>query len=369
MIEKIRSLFSSRECLRIKYFPISFFALVMGLAGLTIATQKIESIFGFSEYGVGMWMTVIAAGVFIALMIVYLAKLVQYPGEVMREFNHPVKMNFFPTFSIGLLLLAIAMSGVEVADMSEGWRWLSWHYLWIVGTVIHTIFTLVILGKWVMRKEIAIEHINPAWFIPVVGNILIPISGTEIGRQMIEAGIGGGIGIWLVSQFFFGIGFFFWIFLSAIILYRLVFHAPLAEKIMPTMCILIAPPAVGFISFVKILSFFMPAPQLPSIFGVGLYGVGLFLTIFLLGNIFKFAKLKFYLSWWAYSFPVAAITIASSLMYSIFSTSGGDEVSLEISVLKWLTYGLWVLLCLIIAFLLVRTGVAISKKEICIEES
>lgn len=369
MIQNIRSLFDSRDCLRIKRFPISFFAVVMGLAGFAVATQKIEIIFGFQEYMIGQWITVLAAIVFVVLMICYLAKLIRYPEEVVREFNHPITMNFFPTFSIGLLLLAIAMSGIEVADMTAGWTWLSWHCLWIAGTVIHTIFTVVILGAWVMRKKFAIEHINPAWFIPIVGNIIIPISGTELGRQMMEAGINGGIGIWVVSQMFFGIGFFFWIFLSAIILYRLIFHAPLSEKIMPTVCILIAPPAVGFIAFTSILSFFAPIPQLPSIIGIGLYGIALFLTVFLLVNIFRFARLKFYLSWWAYSFSIAAIGIATSLMYSIFSNSGGPEVALEISVLKWLSYALWVIMTLIIAFLLVRTGMAISRKEICIEES
>lgn len=38
---------------------------------------------------------------------------------------------------------------------------------------------------------------------------------------------------------------------------------------------------------------------------------GLFLTLLLFTQIGRFARLQFALSWWAYSFPLAAITIAS----------------------------------------------------------
>ena len=43
------------------------------------------------------------------------------------------------------------------------------------------------------------------------------------------------------------------IILFSIILNRIIFHNPFAAKFMPTMFILIAPPAIGFISYIKLI--------------------------------------------------------------------------------------------------------------------
>ena len=44
--------------------------------------------------------------------------------------------------------------------------------LWSVGTVLHLGFTLYVLSAWLHQTHFEISHINPAWFIPIVGNIL-----------------------------------------------------------------------------------------------------------------------------------------------------------------------------------------------------
>ena len=82
-------------------------------------------------------------------------------------------------------------------------------------------------------------HSNPAWFIPIVGNLIVPIAG---------------VGIWdnTILIFYFSIGIFFWIILFAIILNRVIFHNPFAPKFMPTLFILIAPPSIGFLSYMKL---------------------------------------------------------------------------------------------------------------------
>lgn len=48
----------------------------------------------------------------------------------------------------------------------------------------------------------------PAWFIPVVGNIIVPLAGVRFAPAE-------------VSWFFFSIGLVFWIVLLAIVMYRL----------------------------------------------------------------------------------------------------------------------------------------------------
>jgi len=119
---------------------------------------------------------------------------------------------------------------------------------------------------------------------------------------------------------------------------------------MPTLFIFIAPPAVGFISWFNLVGGV-------DAFARVLYFVGLFFTLLLASQIRYFTRLKFFLSWWAYSFPIAAITIATLLM--------ARETGL--AVYTWLGAGLLGVLSLVIAMLVWRTVLAVTRKEICVE--
>jgi hypothetical protein len=134
--------------------------------------------------------------------------------------------------------------------------------LWLAGTALHLVFTFYVMDVWIHHDKFEVHHINPAWFIPVVGNVLVPIAGMELGYTEL-------------SWFFFSIGMLFWLVLFAIIFYRVLFHNPLPGKLMPTFFILIAPPAVGFIACIKLTG------DLDA-FGRVLYYSGLFLTLLLL---------------------------------------------------------------------------------------
>jgi len=51
-----------------------------------------------------------------------------------------------------------------------------------------------------------------------------------------------------LSWFFFSVGLIMWAVMFTIIMNRIIFHNPLPQKLMPTLFILIAPPAVALIS-------------------------------------------------------------------------------------------------------------------------
>jgi tellurite resistance protein len=300
----------------------------MGLTGFIIALQKLESILliknTFSTY-----VLYIVALIFICISFFYIAKMIFYFSSVREEINNPVRLNFFPTFSISMLLLSIAFLEVNM-DISK--------YLFIIAAPLHFIATIAILSLWVRQTKFEIHHFNPAWFIPIVGNILIPVSGAKYFSSDL-------------SWFFFSAGIIFWILLFTIFLYRIIFHQPIHEKLIPTLFILIAPPAIGFISYVKLNG---------SIdnFAKILYYLALFLLVFLISQFKIFYKIKFYLSWWAYSFPVASITIATSLFYK----------QTGLAFYKSIFFVLMGLLILFILLLLPYTVRAIIRREICVKE-
>jgi len=93
-----------------------------------------------------------------------------------------------------------------------------------------------------------------------------------------------------------------------ILFYRLLFHNPLPERLLPTLFILIAPPAVGFIAYVKLTGTVDPVARI-------LYYFALFVFVLMIPQLKMLSRIKYYLSWWAYTFPMAALTIATILMY------------------------------------------------------
>jgi tellurite resistance protein len=300
----------------------------MGLAGLSIAWHRAETTLVL-PLQVSHYLLVITAVVFLILFLLYSGKLFRYGAAVRAEFSHPIKLNFFPTISIGMILLSIATLHSQV-NLS--------FLLWSVGSTLHLAFTLYVLSVWIHHTHFEIHHINPAWFIPIVGNILIPIAGVRHASPEI-------------AWFFFSIGLLFWMVLMTIIIYRTIFHQPLPAKLLPTLFILIAPPAVGFISWLQLNGELDP-------FGRILYYTALFLTLMLLTQAGRFLRLQFFLSWWAYSFPMAAITIATLLMYQ----------HTQLAFFRGLSWVLLTLLSLIILTLVVKTLQAMRRKEICVEE-
>ncbi len=316
---------SASTAMRLQNFPVSFFSVIMGLTGFIIA---LRAVFEAEITSPLFWVVLpwIPTALFIVIAFIYAQKCIRCFPSVRAEFDHPVKLSFFPTVSISLILLSIAFLKVNV-ELS--------YYLCGFGALLHLIFTIVTLGKWVEQNHFKIEHINPSWFIPIVGNILVPISSSRHFHPD-------------VSWFFFSIGSIFWIQLATVLLYRKIFHTPIPERLSPTFFILIAPPALGFISYTSMVG------AVDGIARVFLF-FGLFTTIFVMYLARKFIKIRFYLSFWAYSFPLAAITVAVSKYHHLTQQLWA----------KWVAQGLFTLLTVLIIYLFIRTIVAIKKHEIC----
>ncbi len=315
---------------RLQYFSISFFAIILGLSGFSIALQKMEEIYNisFKASTISLYFTI---ALFTLFLVIKIKKIIKHPEHVKEEFNHPIKLNFFPTISISLILFSVAYFAID-KNISK--------YLLIIGLITHLFFTLKVMSIWTIKNNLEMKHINPAWFIPIVGNILVPVTGAALLPKDI-------------SWFFFTIGFLYWLILFVLIMNRIIFHKTLPEKLRPTLFILIAPPAIGFIAYVK-----MNGGEVDN-FARILYFTALFLTFNLFFQFKFFAQVKkFYLSWWAYSFPLSSITLASVMMYH---TS-------HLIIYKYFALVFFIILVLVIILLFVKTITAMKNRDLCVLE-
>lgn len=325
--------------LRLRNFHITFFAIVLGMAGFSLAVQKVGG-----QNGKGILpiletpataLVYLTLGLFVLVGIVYFAKVLKYPEAVKKEFSHPIKVNFFPLIAKVFLVLSVVY-----LDRDMGIS----YYLWVIGTILQFVASIVIISIWMRHTHFKIEHVTPGWFIPIVGSIIVPIAGVPHG--FVE-----------ISWFFFSVGLVFWMALFTIVLYRMMFYSPIPDRLLPTLFILFAPPAIGFIAYAK-LAGLMVHEAGPDAFARILYYFSLFMFILILFKVQILAKINFYLSWWAYSFPLAAKTLASVVMLHMT----GETLYRNIALFE---FGLLSLVILMLVFVTLK---AIVNAEICVED-
>ncbi|MCB2099406.1 MAG: SLAC1 anion channel family protein, partial [Rhodobacterales bacterium] len=263
------------------HVPVPLFAMTMGLAGLGLAWRAAAHVLAWPP-AVGEAILALAALVFLATAILYGLKALRHPGAVAAEFRHPVRVNFFPTISISMMLLSVA--AMPYAGLPA-------HVLGGVGAAAQFALAVVIFRRWIV-DNIEIHQSSPAWFIPIVGNIVAPLGAVPLG--LVEVG-------W----FFFSIGIVLWGVLFPIMVYRIVFHHQMPAKFLPTLFVLLAPPAIGFLALL-LLNGGVLDPLARVLFYVGLFLVAVLATMAPL-----FARVPFSLAWTAYTFPLAAMATAA----------------------------------------------------------
>lgn len=312
---------------KIQNFPVTSFSAVMGLTGLSIVfgkfyhLQLIPKIF----YDVSLFFVL---SLFLLFILMYSLKFVLFPEEVKGDFNHKIRTNFFSAISISLLLLSVAFYTYYPLLAIP---------IWWAGLILHTFLTFRTLRFWI-ENSFDIKQFNPAWFIPVVGNLLIPITGVDLLPS-------------IVSYFYFAVGLFFWIILFSLFLYRTIFHDHLPEKFIPTFFILLAPPAIGFVSYIRLTASW-------DNFSLLLLLLSYFFLILLATMYKKFFGLRYYISWWAFTFPLTAVTVASLVALQITQY-------IEFLIISWLMLGVTIIAILIVSAHTIKN---IVRGEICVKE-
>ena len=206
------------------YLPVGLFGSVMGLTGLSVAWRLAQV-----RYGAPGWVATAIAALavlaFVALLIGYGIKVVMARDAVQTEFRHPIAGNLFGTVPISLLLLPIVVApyGRLLAQA-----------LWIFGAAGMVTFAWFIVSRWMSDRQ-QVAHATPAWIIPVVGMLDVPLAPPSLGLPPIHG----------LMVFALAVGLFFAMPLFTLVFSRLVFEPPLPDALKPSLLILMAPFAVG----------------------------------------------------------------------------------------------------------------------------
>ena len=315
---------------RLQYFPVTLFSSVMGIGGLSLAWRRAAKVWALPSWPsqVLFW---VALAVFVLVAVLYAAKWARFPGAAWAEIQHPVRMTFVPTVTISVLILATA--GQDLLPTAA-------RIAWWLGAVGHLVLTVAVLTAWFSRADVIHSHVTPAWFIPIVGNVVTPLAAPTLGS--VEVG-------WLA----FGVGIVFWLGLLPLLLERVLLHdQPLPEKLLPTIAIFIAPPAVALLSWQSLTG------AVDDPVGRILFAAAMMFTVLLFAQAARLRAIPFALPYWAYSFPLAAASVAAIAMAKARGNLGYDVVGAVL-------LGVTTVVVLVVGALTLR---GVARHEICVPE-
>ncbi|WP_295950783.1 SLAC1 anion channel family protein [Rhodoferax sp.] len=279
---------SSPGATSIRNLPVNLFGSVMGLSGLALAWRLAHNSLGAPAW-VGEAIGAFAVGVFLLLAWAYLAKLVKHPGAVRAEFHHPVTGNFFGTIAISLLLLSVVVGPYSPSAAQA---------IWTMGVVVTFMLCYAVVSR-LLKGQVDASHTVPAWIVPCVATLDIPVTS----GQMPMAWVGE------VNLLAAAVGTVLALVLFVMIVSRLVHRDPLAPGMAPSLVILMAPFAVGFLAYSNIVGGI-------DRFAALLFYFALFMFAVVAPKVFR-PSVPFSAAWWAISFPMAAL-VNAALKYAEF---------------------------------------------------
>jgi C4-dicarboxylate transporter/malic acid transport protein len=191
-----------------------------------------------------------------------------------------------------------------------------------------------------VEKEIELKSVTPAWFIPPVGLIVIPMGGAALipsfsgtAREVAYA----------VNYFAWGAGFFLYLGLFAIVFFRFIRHEPMPCGMAPAVWINLGPIGAGTSTLYALVkaSEFLTVKEPFFAFGLILWGFGVWwLAMAIIMTLYYIRRLTlpYSLAWWAFIFPLGAYVGATHNVGTAFGVGVIDSFGF---VLYWLLLTIW----------------------------
>jgi len=316
----------------IKNFAPSWFASIMGTGILAISCMLFSNYLPFLK-NISVYLFWFNVFMFFLFLIFWVLRWFLYFENAKKDLFHPVISSFYPTIAVALLVIAggfiIIQHNIRLAEI-----------FWISGALLMIFFAFLIPFIMFTHENIKISHINPGWYIPPVGLIVIPIAGAFF--EPLSTGVYKEI-VTIINFLGYGAGFFLYIALLAIIIYRLILHSPLPGTISPTLWINLGPIGAGNIALINIVSktSFITVKEPFYIFALVFWGFGLWwlvMSIIMTLRYIKRAELNYSMSWWAFIFPLGAYTASTHL---ISKTIHLEIINILGFWIFWLLFFIW----------------------------
>jgi len=236
----------------VKHFGPEWGAAVMGTAAISITMQLSSEVarpFSWLLY-VGLGYYLFATLMFVAVLVPWTLRFFWYPEEVKKDLAHPVRGNFFPTIPISFILAGTGTNKLGPLLFGPTVSYYLGVIFFFIGAVGIFVFGFLLIRNLFLKKHVALEHANFAWFIPPVSHLIIPVLGV-CSMDVYWADTALAPVLFLISMVALGVGVFNFIFVGAAVWHRYTYIALPPGRLAPTIMIALAPTAIMVIFLMK----------------------------------------------------------------------------------------------------------------------
>jgi tellurite resistance protein len=261
--------------------PVSFFGIVLGVAGLGNAWRAAHSLWGAPTF-VGEGLLAVAGLIWSVLIVLYIRKWLFSRDEALVELKHVTLCCF-----VGLVGVSTMVIGGAVIPYSRPLAWV----LFVLGAVYTLGFAVWRMGLLSMGER-----------DPSTTTAILYLPG--VAGSFVMATVCGALGCPAWGQYAFGAGLFSWLAIESVLLHRLYTAKSLERALRPTLGIQLAPPAVGAVAYVSVTT------GVPGFAAHALLGYAMLQALLLLRLLRWIREQPFGASYWAFSFGISALAVA-----------------------------------------------------------
>ncbi|XP_019438040.1 PREDICTED: S-type anion channel SLAH4-like [Lupinus angustifolius] len=289
----LMSLSSILTKLHAGYFRISLSLsgqalLLKTLIGPTHDTNIIRNMLGTLHPTIFLVLWFLSLFTLVLLSILYLLRCIFFFNMVKAEFLHHVGVNylFAPWISWFLLLQSAPFLAPKTTVYLT---------LWWVFAIPVVLLDLKIYGQWFTKGKRFLSTVaNPTSQLSVIGNLVGAQAAAHMG--------------WKESAVcMFSLGMVHYLVLFVTLYQRLSGGKGLPVMLRPVFFLFFAAPSVASLAWASIVGVFDIASKM--LFFLSLF---LFMSLICRPALFKRSMRRFNVAWWAYSFPVTVLAMAST---------------------------------------------------------
>ncbi|VFQ62165.1 unnamed protein product [Cuscuta campestris] len=241
----------------------------------------------------------LALFVLASLSLLYAARCLLCFEVVREEFRHHVHVNylFAPSISGLLLLQATPFFNQPAPPLSTGSTTQNPYYmvLWYVLVAPIIVLDLKIYGQWLTKGKRFLSGIaNPTSQLSVVGNLVGATAAARLGWRE-------------TAVCMFALGMAHYLVLFVTLYQRLPGSSSIPVMLRPVFFLFIAAPSMASLAWDSISGSFDTLSKM--FFYLSLF---LFMSLVCRPTLFRESMRKYNVVWWAYSFPITVIAIAST---------------------------------------------------------
>ncbi|KAI3712134.1 hypothetical protein L1987_70683 [Smallanthus sonchifolius] len=226
--------------------------------------------------------------ILVSLSILYILKCALLSNMVKKEYLNHISVNYL--FAPWISWLLLLQSSPFLAPKT-----IYYLFLWWVFIVPIFILDVKIYGQWFTKGKRFLSTVaNPASQLSVIGNFV----GARVAAQM---------GSKESAMVMFSLGMVHYLVLFVTLYQRLSGNSCMPAMLRPVMFLFVAAPSMASLAWDSISGTFDCSSKM--LFYLSIF---LFLSLVSRPNLFKKSMEKFSVVWWAYSYPLTVLALAST---------------------------------------------------------